>query len=340
MITQLVTFSAQSSGDFNDPETWASGSVPTDNALIVIPPGVSVDYTGSGFNLYFRTFLVYGTLSITSTGSSGFTFAYPVNILVGSVGTFSFQSSTSSTINLVAGSVLSFASGATYAGTSAALYAYTADPNQAVNASDISLTTGLAGPLTYEITVNLTARSYPRVTFIVRKSGSFLDNTVWPGLYRPSTAFCPSSQGCGLYISSGFNLTTTDLNGTMTVNFARITIESSAVLQLGTPTLTTGFRLRSAIRLDSFGTLQYVARVNTSLLVPSSSSVNIYTGGSFSSTGDVFLASYDGVNASNILNTATITSLNGPRFFNISSAGVITNTNTGKFTAGLIDQRF
>lgn len=327
-ITQVVTYSAIQSGDFNDPDTWSTGSVPSDNSIVIIPLGATVTFTGSTFDMYLRSILVYGTLSISASDSLGFTFSYPVNILVGSLGTFDFQSSTGR-INVVVGSVLSFASGSTYSGTNAAVYAYSSDIDQATIVSDISLSSTMQRPFTHDITANLSARSFPRITFIVRQSGSFLNAAVWPGFYRPSNTFCTSAQGCGLYIASGFNLTTADLNGTLNINFVRITVESNGVFQLGTSSLSIGFRFRLGMRLDAFGAIQYVAPAGTNLLVQSPSSINIFTGASFSSSGQITLASYAGVNTTNILGTATwVPPLSGPIFYNIDSAGSITNTTT------------
>jgi len=330
-VTQAVVYTTVQSGDLTDPETWSTGTALSDNSIIIITAGTTVTYDAASFNFYLRSILIYGTLSITSANPAGFTFNYPVNIMVASTGRLEATNSGASRINLVVGSVITFASGATYAGADASVYAYSTNVSQAVNVSTITLSTTLAGPFTKEILIDLTARSFPRVTYIVRQSGLFLDYTTWPGLLRPTSTLCPASQGCGLFVGAGLTLSTADLNGTATINFAKITVEANAVLKLGTstsPASSAGFRFRSSLRLDCYGTIQYLARNSTNLLVPINSFINFYSGGSFSGPGSIFLASYNVNNVSNVLNRTIWTTLSGPISHNIDSTGVITNTST------------
>ena len=318
-----MTFYAVQSGAFNDVETWATGVIPSGDCLIIIPLETVVTFTGSIFDFNLRTMLVYGTLSIISTESDGFTFSHSVNLVIGSMGIFDLQIS-SNRINFVVGSVLNFFSGATFTGANTEVYAYSTSIDEAVVISTMTLSSSLQGPLTYDILTNLTAATYSQITFIARSSGSFSDLTVWPGLYRPSTAFCTSAGGCGIYIGSGFNISTASLNGTMAAKISKITIASEGVFQLGTPSSTTGFLFRFPVEIDCSGTLQDVTGQNGGLIVPISSKINFSDSASFVSEVSTFLKSYNTNDVSTIIDSETWNSpLDIPSFYEVTSDGTI-----------------
>ena len=329
-VIQAVTYYAVQSGAFDDTETWATGLVPSSDCLIIIPAGTTVTVSSSSFNFNLRTVVVYGTLTIISSDSLGFTFTYAVNVIITNTGTLESQI-TANRINFPVTSVFTFSTGATFTGSDTQLRAYSSAVSQTAVVTTITSTSNPQLASTVDFLSNLTARTFSRATFIVRRSGSFSDSVIWAGLYRPSSAFCSSTGGCGLYIDSGFNVSTSSLNGTLTSNFARITIASDAVLQLGTFGSTTGFKFRSPVRLDCYGVLRDFTEQAGGVLVPPSSSVNFFTSGSFLSAVATTFAVYNPSNQAAILESVPwSTSFNGPIFYNISSVGVITTSTTGK----------
>jgi hypothetical protein len=124
------------------------------------------------------------------------------------------------------------------------------------------------------------------VTFICIKNGPFTSGPTYLGGMAPTPSICGPMSPCELYVPPGYTLTTTDLNGVLNMNFAIINVASGGTLQCGSGNSPFTFNYPVNIIVNSQGVIQFLTS-NPTLLLPPSSIITLYAGGSFSTTGVV-----------------------------------------------------
>jgi len=168
------------------------------------------------------------------------------------------------------------------------------------------------------------------VTCIAAKSGGFNARGTWLGGIVPSFSFCDSIGGCGLYIASGCDLDTSELNGQLDINFNEISVASGGTFSLGTSGLTRGFRFWNRCNINIRGTLNFVS-AGGSIYLPWGCGFNFFTGARFSSNFAVDIRTFNLLFISwDSLIISLSSSFTGSYFASISSWGIKTETTGGK----------
>lgn len=276
------------------------------------------------------TIIVNGVLRIISDEPLGFTFVYPVNIIIWQRGKLECLI-TAGRMNLVVDSIFIFFRRAKFDGIETQLYAYKTSVDTAVLIKNFTFSKAVRGPMTLDFLSNFTINTYSQVTFILREGGSFSNATSWPGFFPPSATFCKVASGCNLLIPSNYTLTTEALDGLLNIIFDRITITKDSVLQLGTPDSETGFRFQYSIRLDCYGTLQDVSGKSGGMSLPPGSSVNFFPDSSFISDVATSLNVVHRIQIDQILDSINWdTEFQGPVFYDIANSGKIVTSSSCK----------
>src|ERR1700678_827847 len=87
--TISTTFTAVKTGALNASTTWLNGQIPSGQCSIIIQSGVIVTFTGEILAINVQTLTIAGSFVITSSASGGgFTFQFPINIIVQAGGAF------------------------------------------------------------------------------------------------------------------------------------------------------------------------------------------------------------------------------------------------------------
>ena len=323
-------FSATKSGSFNDVTVWQDGVVPSADCTIIVGRGVTLKISSSQLDVNALTIYVNGILQIVTDDPLGFTFANPVNMIIGSKGKFRAGMSTGR-LNLKVGSVLTFSRKASFAGINTKVYAYGTSVAEATLIDGITLQKSLRGPFTYDFLSNLSVSTYSEVTFVLRKGGSLTSGKSWPGFLAPFASFCKKTSGCSLVIPSGLTLSTADLDGVLGILFDTIKISYNSTLQLGTPDSDAGFRFQYSVRLNCYGTLEDVTGNSGGLKLPPGSAVNFYATASFQSDSETSLIAIHRVQIDRVLDRFSWdATFEGPVFFEISNSGRISTSSTRK----------
>jgi hypothetical protein len=330
-LPPTVLFSVTGSGFFSDDAIWSGGVAPNGECLIYIGRGFTVSISNGALAVYARSIIVEGKLYLEPSPSNGFSFAYPVNIIVYSVGTVQMGFGPAR-INCPTGSVFSFLAGSTFDGNNTQIYAFTFSPADATPIIGVRFNRTMRRPVTYDVWDNRTSQIFPRVTLIVRENGSFSNERIWSGFLAPQYKFCDDVGGCGLHVPSDVTLSMASLNGLLSLNFAMITIMRNAVLQVGSIGSSAGFRFAFPLRLDCFGTFQDMTGSSGGIRVRFNSSMNFFTDSSFVGSIDTALRSYNANNAGNTVNSIVWpATFSGPVFYQVSENGSITSGSTRKF---------
>lgn len=325
-----VAFTAQKSGAFTDPETWADGIVPSGDSSIIIPAGISISLTGSSLDFVVRTLTISGSLVIISTGGTGFSFAFGINIVVRAGGSLRDQTD-NNRLYTRADSVLTFLPGASFTGKSTQLLTFTgAVGGQGVGAT-VTLGSTVSGPFTASISVDGTARRFRSVMCLARRSGRFRTPSTWLGGVAPTVDFCGSAGGCDLFVPGGFSLTTESLNGELDIQFNVIEVAAGGSLKLGTTGSSTGFRFKFKTTLNVYGSLEDVTSGAGGISITSGSGLNMFFGARFVSSGSVSLRIFNPTTGAIVGTGPSLSSATtGPLFVGVESDGEATTSTTGK----------
>jgi len=321
---------AIASGDFTDPSTWLDAQIPSSSCSIVIPTGISVTFTGSVFDIEILQITIGGTFIISST--TDFTFQYAINIIIEAGGSFKDET-TAHKLYFFAGTIWTFYTGASFTGLGTIAYQYTTLPASGSFGASYTFGGSISGPFTFGILLSGEIQTFSTVTFIVAISGGFNVRGTWLGGIAPTVDFCDSIGGCGLYISSGCNLDTSELNGQLSINFNVISIASGGTFSLGAAGLTGGFQFLYTFSFNIYGTLNFLASTG-SIYLPWGCGFNFFAGAQFSSSFEVEIRTYQAPNvATSIVLISLSSSSIGPYYFSISISGDITETTGGKLNS-------
>ena len=277
------TFIAAQSGDFNDVANWVGGTLPSGSCSIIIPFNIVITFNGASLDLNITSFTVRGTFRIISTDNVGFAFVYPTNILVSASGTIKDETD-NHMIYVRSDTLFTFLQGGSLMGSNTKISSYSgASPSEGTLFS-YTVDSSIEGPFTLAIPLDATVQGYSSIMCVVRQSGSFTDSTSWLGLVAPTNTFCASVGGCDLNVPSGFILSTESLSGALNIQFNEITILAGGSLQLGTSSVTSGFRFTYAVSLNIFGQLKYIATSSNGIFIPYGSAFNFDTNATFVTT--------------------------------------------------------
>lgn len=186
-----------------------------------------------------------------------------------------------------------------------------------------------SGPLTCGLLPSGELLSFNSVTVIAINPGSILSGGSFLGGIPPSPDSCSASSPCDLYVAPGCTLSTSDLNGVVNMNFAKVIVRSGATLLLGKSGSANGIKFMYPVALDVFGTLSFVGTTGAGIYVPGGSYVYFWSGSSFISTVTTFIQTYDPTTLQNIGASLTLVSgFSGPYFIVISITGTITGGTT------------
>jgi hypothetical protein len=324
-------FTAVQSGAFNASTTWINGQIPSGQCSIIIQPGVIVTFTGEILAINVQTLTIAGSFVITSSaGGGGFTFQFPINIIVQAGGAFYDQTNLNQ-FYFLAGSVCTFYSGAFFIGSNTQFFQYTSLPASGSLGASYTIGSSISSSFTFAILLDGTIQTFNQVTFIAAISGSFTSTSVWIGGIVPTDSICSSVGGCGLYISSGCVLSTISLNGVLNINFNLIVVATGANFELGSAGVVGSFRFRFASRFDIHGTLTYIPLNFNGIYLPIGSAVNFYAGAIFNTTFSITINIYNPSTNVTIGSGISIsTSFSGPYYASISLTGVVVTSTIRK----------
>jgi len=155
----------------------------------------------------------------------------------------------------------------------------------------------------------------------VTASGDITSGSTFLGGNAPSATIATLVGGCDIDVPSPYTLSTAGLNGVMNMQINDLYVESGATCQLGTPSLTNGFRFISHIKLEIYGLLSFVGG-GGGILIPTNSALDFYPGGSFLSLILTYLQVFDPITGLFIGSSYMLSlSFAGPLYFTISALG-------------------
>ena len=318
---------AINSGDFNDAATWEDGQIPSGACSIVILSGVTVTFTGSVFNIKVPSITISGSFIFSST--IDITFEIIINIIIEAGGSLQDQTSQHQW-NLLAGSTCTFYSGSSFTGSNTMIYVYTVGESGNIQGASFSFGSSLSGPFTFAIILTGEIQTFTKVTFIAGVSGGFGTKGTWLGGIVPTADFCASIGGCGLYISSGCNLDTSELGGELNINFNAISIASGGTFSLGSTGSSTGFRFLFNCQFNIFGILNFVSSAG-GLYLPFGSAFNLFGGAQISSSIVVEVRTYDvKIGGVGTIVSSFTSSFSGTFYVSVSVEGVAVESSEGK----------
>jgi len=271
-----------------------------------------------------QAFDIYGTLALGS-GNSPFTFNYPVYIIVTSHGIIQFLTS-NPTLLIPSSSIIILYTGGLFSTTGVVIQTYT---SAGLGESITLNSTFTTGPLICVILPNGIIITFDVVLFVVIQSGSFTLGSTYLGGIAPTADVCNATSSCYLYISSGYTLSTADLNGLLNMRFDLIYVASGATLQLGTPGSSAGFRFIYPIQLDVSGTAAFVGAAG-GIYIPENSAINLFSGSTSTSVVVTFFQVYNPSTNANVGQPLPVpTFFSGPSFITVSANGVISINTIG-----------
>ena len=332
-----VTFIAAVSGSITATGTWLGGTAPTVDTCasaggcgLFISSGCTLstaDLNGQlDINFSSVTITSGASLQLNSGRSGDFTFAFAVSIIVQAGGSLQDQTSTNR-IYCLSSSVLTFFSGASFSGSNTVIFKFSSLPASGSLGANFTIGSSISGAFTFAILRTGEIQTFNRVTFIAAVSGSFTATGTWLGGIAPTANTCASAGGCGLFISSGCALSTSSLSGELNINFNTIEVSADATFELGTSSISTGFRFLFALEFTIHGTLSFSAAAGN-LLLPFGSAFNFFITAIFQSSFTVQVRTFDlAVGGQGSLVVSIDSSFTGPFFVEISTGGTITETS-------------
>jgi hypothetical protein len=324
--SDIPTYYAIKSGNFNDPSIWKGGIAPFGKCFINITANANVTFTEALFTIEVYAFYIHGTFEVTSSGEAGFTFGVVITLIVYSGGTF-VDHTESHHLYCFAESLLIFHPGAFFIGFNSLLIKITALPAKDNIDSQYTLGSTLNGPFTFSFLIFGPIRLFLRVTYIVRQTGEFNDTETWLGHLLPTLEDSILVGGCALYIPSNTTLRTGSLKGELKINFTHITIDIYAVLELIAITDPLIFKFFYIVKVEVRGTLHYmgIGSANAAIFIPAGSRINIYASGRFISSNFCYLRIYSIITNQLIGDGYPLgTLIIGPYFIIISIEGIVT----------------
>ena len=324
------TFIAARTGSFDVAATWIGGVVPSGNCSVIIPANLIVDFTGGVLSVSIRTLTIDGTFTVISTGGVGFGFTFSINIIVRGGGTFQDQTDNNQ-LCFQSDSIFTILPSGSFIGSNTQVFTCPGSPPTVGVGVSVTVGSSISGPYTLGVLLDGSIRSFSSIMCLARQSGSFSQGSSWLGLIAPTVDFCASVGGCDLYIPSGFTLSTASLNGVLNIQFNVIIINYGATFEIGTSGSLTGFRFTFSVIINCYGYLTYVTGNDGGIFVSVSSSLNLFTNGTFTSGVATFLQVYDASTGGTIGAQFNLTvSINGPFFIVVSSTGDISTNATSK----------
>ena len=330
--TASPVYMAIMSGDFSDTNIWQTGQIPSAGCSIIIPPTITVTFTGSIFDIEVVQITIGGTFAISST--TDFTFQYAINIIIEDGGSFNDQTTTHK-IYCFAGTIWTFYAGASFTGLGTIAYQYTKLPASANAGASYTFGGSVSGPFTFGVLFNGEIQTFGRVTCIAGKSGGFKSRGTWLGGIVPTVDFCDFIGGCGLYVSSGCDLDTSELNGQLDINFNDISIASGGSCSLGRRGFGGGFRFKHRCSFNCRGQLNFLSS-SGGIYLPWGSACNFFNGARISSNIGCDFRTYDPkVGGLGSLISSFTSAFSGSFYAGISLGGVKTETSSGNMTCSL-----
>ena len=319
---------AIASGDFDSASTWENGQIPSDICTTVIPSGFTVTFSGEFFNYETSKLTIGGTFIASST--TFLAFKYIINIVVEGSGSFKDQT-TQQTLYFLAGSLFTLYSDASFTGTSSIAYCYTLSGSAPVPGAQYSFGASLSGPFTFGVLLSGEIQTFGKITCIAGRSGGFGLAATWLGGIIPTIDFCDSIDGCGLYIASGCDLDTSELNGELDINFDDIYVALGGTFSLGASGFASGFRFRKRFNFNIYGMLKFLSS-SGGLYLPWGCGFNMFAGAAFSSGFDVEIRTYDPLTTGlGSLLTSIGASFSGSYFASISTDGTFETFDRATF---------
>lgn len=326
-----IVFTSSSSGEFTDSSIWDQKQLPNGPCDIVIAAGTTVTLSRPALGIAAKSITIYGTL-ILGGGNTEFTFRKSIAVKVRKGG--KLQDATTNKIILIPlNSVIFLFPGGGFAEAGTIIRIFSP-----AGVGDSFTITNPTGPFTCAALPSGTLRHESKIIFFaVPPGGPFKSGSSYCGGSAPTVDDCTDSP-CGLEILAGCTLSTADLNGVLDINFDKITIAVGAILQLGTPGSSNGFKFKYPVDLECAGTLSFVAS-GGGILLPIGSFFKILTGGFFISVIETFLQIYDPISGALGAIVILSTSFSGP--FGRSALSLlvfidITDTIVGTLTTTLL----
>ena len=135
-----------------------------------------------------------------------------------------------------------------------------------------------------------------------------------------------------MYIPPGVTLCTVDFNDDLNINIAEIDVAEGTSVEIGTRGSNDGFKFKHSVEINGFGILSVVDSVG-GIFIPDgngiTSSINIFSGDTFTSVVVTFLQLVDTVTGTNIGAPVQFSTIRIQRcFVTISATGIITISTT------------
>ncbi len=327
--TTLGEFVTEQSGNFTDESTWQDKVVPYGDCNVTIASGTTVTLDKSVVDVNMKNIDVYGTLILGSSKTDDITFRYAPNIIVHGDGTIVDQTN-KKLINLPELSLLTIYPNGSFEGDNTVVATTSKSRSASTEGRRITFGSKFRGPKTCGILPGGEVQSFPKVTYMVSKSGSCTHGKSYCGGKPPTRSICAFVGGCGLSISSGFTLETAALNGELNINFDLITVAVGATFALGTSGSSAGFKFGFKFQFNCFGTLADVTGGTGGIFLPVGTAFNMFGGAIFTSLVATSIKTYI-PGTTTILSSMSISaSFSGPFFVAVSTSGSISTSTTGE----------
>ena len=242
--------------------------------------------------------------------------------------------------NLLSGSLCTFHPSSSFTGNNTVAHQYTFGTGGITLGGSYTFGSSILGPFTFGILFNGEIQTFGRVTCIAGKSGGFKSRGTWLGGIVPTVDFCDFIGGCGLYVSSGCDLDTSELNGQLDINFNDISIASGGSCSLGRRGAGGGFRFKHQCSFNCRGKLNFLSS-SGGIYLPWGSACNFFNGAQISSDIAVDIRTYDvKVGGLGSLISSLTSSFSGSLYASVSLDGEATETSSGKYYCFLFYSRY
>ena len=293
----------KSSGDFSDDSIYLGNEAPSESICESIDEcelRITDGHTLTTESLQGEMKVKFSRIEVSSgasfhiggSTSSSFKFLNQLALVVTNGGNLDCKAS-GNEISFMEGTLMKIHPGAKLIGTNVKISTLTHSGSSIQVGSSVTIGSNVEGPYTCAINMGDNIQTLSGIAAFVSASGTFNNVRTWLAAEPPSTGECDSPNGCIIVINTGFTLLTSDLVGELTVKVNRLTIHAGASLVLGASGLTSGFRFRSPIEINCFGTIKDGTSNTVGIFVPVGSIMNIFSSGSFISDFVTSLHKYD-----------------------------------------------
>ena len=309
------TFVAERSGEFNDSSIWKNRLLPYGSAMITISSKIIVTLTRETFDLNLTDCHVFGTLIFGSSSSQTFSLMFSSRIVIYNGGLVRLAM-INGEFNLPRETILIIFPDGNFQRQNSTLKS---DRTTTTLVSD-----EIKGPFTICSLTNGSILISNSIAFITKQSGEFSDENIWYGSTVPSSSTCSNDQNCSMNILNHQTISTTSLNGFMSIGFNRIFVEENSTFELNSPEFSTGFWFSFPVRLDIYGSIFHRLNSSGGISLKFGCRFYFYSGSKFFSSISNYLyvvnPTTDRVRNSFLLGK----NFTGPFFFTISSDGIVT----------------